>query len=46
MVVVKARFLGEIVNGRLVGGVLRKPSLDAKIRVIKQEEIPLDSRRR
>ena len=39
--VVKARFLGEIVNGRLIGGVLRKPSLDAKIRVIKQEEIPL-----
>ena len=39
--VVKARFLGEIANGRLVGGVLRKPSLDAKIRVIKQEEIPL-----
>ena len=39
--VVKARFLGEITNGRLVGGVLRKPSLDAKIRVIKQEEIPM-----
>ena len=39
--VVKARFLGEIVNGHLIGGVLRKPSLDAKIRVIKQEEIPL-----
>ena len=39
--IVKARFLGEIANGRLVGGVLRKPSLDAKIRVIKQEEIPL-----
>lgn len=39
--IVKARFLGEITNGRLVGGVLRKPSLDAKIRVIKQEEIPL-----
>ena len=39
--IVKARFLGEIVNGRLVGGVLRKPSLDAKIRVIKQEEIPM-----
>ena len=39
--VVKARFLGEISNGRLIGGVLRKPSLDAKIRVIKQEEIPL-----
>lgn len=39
--VVKARFLGEITNGHLVGGVLRKPSLDAKIRVIKQEEIPM-----
>ncbi len=39
--IVKARFLGEIANGRLIGGVLRKPSLDAKIRVIKQEEIPL-----
>ena len=39
--VVKARFLGEITNGHLVGGVLRKPSLDAKVRVIKQEEIPM-----
>ncbi len=39
--IVKARFLGEIVNGRLIGGVIRKPSLDASIRVIKQEEIPM-----
>ena len=39
--IVKARFLGEIKNGRLIGGVLRKPSLDAKIRVIEQNEIPL-----
>ncbi len=39
--IVKARFLGEIVNGRLMGGVLRKPSLDAKIRVIEKEEIPI-----
>lgn len=39
--IVKARFLGEIVNGKLIGGVLRKPSLDAKIRVIEQNEIPL-----
>ena len=39
--IVKARFLGEIVNGKLIGGVLRKPSLDAKIRVIEQSEIPL-----
>lgn len=39
--VIKARFLGEIINGHLIGGVLRKPSLDAKIRVVKQEEIPM-----
>ncbi len=39
--IVKARFLGEIVNGRLIGGTIRKPSLDAKIRVITQEEIPM-----
>lgn len=39
--IVKARFLGEIRNGRLIGGVLRKPSLDATIRVIEQNEIPL-----
>ena len=38
---VKARFLGEIVNGKLVGGTIRKPSLDAKIRVITKEEIPM-----
>ena len=38
---VKARFLGEIVNDRLIGGTIRKPSLDAKIRVIEQNEIPL-----
>ena len=38
---VKARFLGEIVDGKLIGGTIRKPSLDAKIRVIKPEEIPM-----
>ncbi len=38
---VRARFLGEIVNGRLMGGVIRKPSLDATIRVITKEEIPM-----
>ena len=38
---VRVRFLGEIVNGRLLGGVIRKPSLDAKIRVIEQNEIPM-----
>lgn len=38
---VKARFLGEIKDGRLIGGTLRKPSLDARVRVIKEEEIPM-----
>ena len=38
---VRVRFLGEIVNGRLLGGTIRKPSLDAKIRVIEQSEIPM-----
>ena len=38
---VKARFLGEIRNNNLIGGTIRKPSLDASIRVIKPEEIPL-----
>ncbi len=39
--IVKARFLGEIVNGKLIGGTIRKPALDASIRVINQTEIPM-----
>lgn len=39
--IVKARFLGEIIDGRLRGGVIRKPSLDSTIRVITQEEVPM-----
>ncbi len=39
--IVKARFLGEIVGDKLLGGTIRKPSLDAKIRVIEKNEIPL-----
>ena len=39
--IVKARFLGEIVGDRLIGGTIRKPTLDAKIRVIDKSEIPL-----
>ena len=38
---VKASFLGEIVGNRFVGGTIRKPSLDAKIRIINDDEIPL-----
>ena len=39
--ILKARFLGEIVGDKLIGGTIRKPSLDAKIRVIDKSEIPL-----
>lgn len=38
---VKARFLGEIIDGKLIGGVIRKPSLTSSIRVIEQNEIPM-----
>ena len=37
----KARFLGEIVGNKLIGGTIRKPSMDAKIRIIDKTEIPL-----
>ena len=37
----KAKFLGEIAGDKLIGGNIRKPSLDAKIRVIDKSEIPL-----
>ena len=39
--IVKARFLGEIVGDRLLGGTIRKPNLNARIRVIEKNEIPL-----
>ena len=32
--IIKIRFLGEIINNRFVGGVLKKPTFAAKIRVI------------
>ena len=38
---VKTRFLGEIVGNKLLGGTIRKPSLDAKIRIIDSSEISL-----
>lgn len=36
-----ATFLGEIVGDRFLGGTIRKPRLDAKIRVINSDEIQL-----
>lgn len=36
---VKARFLGEFQNNRFVGGVIRKPNLNATVRIITPEEM-------
>lgn len=39
--VVRARFLGEFTReGELVGGVIRKPKMDATVRVVNEDEIP------
>lgn len=38
---VNVRFLGEIVGNKLIGGNIRKPSLDSFIRIIDKSEIPL-----
>ncbi len=38
---IKVGFLGEIVNGRFVGGVIRKPKLSSNIRIISREELSL-----
>ncbi len=39
--IIKIGFLGEIVNGRFVGGVIRKPTLSSKIRIITKDELSL-----
>ncbi len=39
--VIKVRFLGEISEGRFIGGVIRKPTLAANIRIITHEELEL-----
>ena len=36
---IKIRFLGEYLNGRYVNGVIRKPLLSSKIRIINNEEL-------
>lgn len=36
---VKAKMLGELVNGKFIGGILRKPGLDSKIRSLSEEEL-------
>lgn len=39
--IIKVHFLGEIVSGKFVGGVIRKPTLSANIRIISKEEVAL-----
>ena len=39
--IIKIRFLGEITNGKFVGGVIRKPTFNSKIRLISKEEVGL-----
>ena len=39
--IIKVGFLGEIVNGRFVGGVIRKPTLSSNIRIITKDELAL-----
>lgn len=36
---VKAKMLGELVGDRFIGGILRKPSLDATVRSLTEEEL-------
>ena len=38
---IKVRFLGEISNGKFIGGVIRKPKLSSSIRVITPDEFGL-----
>ena len=35
----KISFLGEFINGKFLGGIIRKPSLTSKIRMINQQEL-------
>lgn len=39
--IIKIRFLGEFVGNKFLGGVLRKPTLNSKVRIITDEEIKL-----
>ena len=39
--IIKIRFLGEISDGKFVGGVIRKPTFNAKLRLIDSSEVGL-----
>ena len=38
--IIKVRFLGEFNNNRFISGTIRKPLLNAKVRLIREDEIP------
>lgn len=38
---VKIKFLGEFSNGKLFGGIIRKPLLDATVRMVNEQEISI-----
>ena len=37
--IIKIRFLGEITNGKFIGGVIRKPTFNASLRLITRVEV-------
>ena len=39
--IIKVRFLGEIVDNKFIGGVIRKPTYDSKVRMINAEELKI-----
>ena len=39
--IIKIRFLGEIENGRFIGGVIRKPTFNSVLRLISPDEVGL-----
>ena len=39
--IIKIRFLGEITNGKFVGGVIRKPTFNSHLRLINDDEVNL-----
>ena len=39
--IIKVHFLGEVTSGRFTPGVLRKPTMEASIRIINNEELEL-----
>lgn len=39
--IIKIRFLGEIADGKFIGGVLRKPNLTATTRIINEDELKI-----